>query len=64
MTYALYIIGYHDDEDRTEYVVEVHGFKSRDEAIAEKRRLFGKDGVWTGCDVYCKIIQNHSGVIL
>lgn len=56
--FALYIIGYADDEDRTEYVAdEFHGFETRDEVIKAKRELLDFDGVWCGCDVYAKICE-------
>lgn len=54
--YALYIIAMADDEDRTEYVVDsFRNLATREEAIALKRKAFGENGVWTGCDVYAKI---------
>lgn len=56
-TWALYIIGYSDDPDRTEHVVdEFHGLKSREDAIALKRSALDSEfGAWVGCDVYTKI---------
>lgn len=56
--WAIYIIGYSDDPDSTEYVAdEFHGFKSREEAVKVKRELIDFDGIWSGCDVYAKICQ-------
>ncbi len=60
MAWFVKIFGYHDDEDRTEYLIEEYGpFDTRDEAVAEKRKMFGADGIWTGCDVYARIVRER-----
>lgn len=60
MAWFIKIFGYHDDEDRTEYLAdEVGPFPTREEAVAEKRKMFGEDGIWTGCDVYARIVRER-----
>lgn len=53
--FALRIIGHSDDEDRTEYVADESTYNTREEALAEKRRVMGPDGIWSECDVYATI---------
>lgn len=58
--WSVYIIALADDEDRTEYVAdEFHGFETRDEAVKAKREMLDFDGIWSGCDVYAKIVEEE-----
>lgn len=60
MAWFVKIFGYYDDEDRTEHLVEEYGpFDTRDEAVDEKKKMFGEYGICTGCNVYARIVRER-----
>lgn len=59
-TWSINIIGFSDDEERTEHLAgRRSGYASRDEALAEKRKLFAPDGAYHAFDGYAKIVEEE-----
>ena len=51
------IIGFADDEDRTEYLADCVVCDTKEEALKVKNEMLGVEGIWSECDVYGRIRQ-------